>query len=208
MTSPQGPPNSERGPAVSVVVPTAGRMDLLAPCLSSLASDDNPSTEVIVVDSGPPDGIHAACAAAALPVIVIDLRHPVGFAAAVNVGLVAARGRYLLVLNNDVRVGAGFLAHLVSAAEASGSQLVVPRVLSMLHPERIDNTGNTLYPDGLNLCRGRGCDDGPQHRSPVDPLLPSGAAMLLGRGLLTRIGGFDSGFFAYGEDAELGLRAL
>lgn len=200
--------NPESPTTVSVVIPTAGRADLLHDCLTSLASEDNPSAEVIVVDSGPPDGTHAACAEAPLPARVVRLRRPAGFAAAVNAGLAEACGTYLLVLNNDVRAAPGFLAHLVGTAEASGAQLVVPRVLSLRHPDRVDNTGNALYADGLNLCRARGDVDGPGPRAPVDPLLPSGCAMLISRALLTRIGGFDAGFFAYGEDAELGLRAL
>jgi len=195
-------------PLISVVVPTSGRADLLRTALSSLADPDAPAAEVIVVDSGPPDGVHAACAASPLPTRLRRLDRPAGFAAAVNAGIELARGRYVLVLNNDVRAAPGFLAALAATARTSGAQLVVPRVLSLREPDRIDNTGNTLLADGLNLCRDRGAEDGPQHRTPVDPLLPSGSAMLLDRALLTRIGGFDEGFFAYGEDAELGLRAL
>lgn len=195
-------------PLISVVVPTAGRADLLRSALASLASPDAPDTEVIVVDSGPPDGIHAACAASPLPTRLLRLDRPAGFAAAVNAGMDLARGRYVLVLNNDVRAAPGFLAALAAVAETTGSQLVVPRVLSLSDPGRIDNTGNVLLADGLNVCRDRGAEDGPQHHTPVDPLLPSGSAMLLGRALLTRIGGFDAGFFAYGEDAEIGMRAL
>ena len=212
MTLPAGESSPDANPesptTVSVVIPTAGRADLLRQCLASLVSEDNPPLEVIVVDGGPPDGIHAACDATTLPTRVLRLGRPAGFAAAVNAGMEVARGKYVLVLNNDVRAAPGFLARLVETAEASGAQLVVPRVLSLRCPDRVDNTGNALYADGLNLCRARGAADGPGPRAPVDPLLPSGCAMLLSRALLTRIGGFDEGFFAYGEDAELGLRAI
>jgi len=139
--------------------------------------------------------------------IVAAGRHR-GFARAVNVGLAAARGRYIVVLNNDVSVAPGFIDALVATAEATGASLVVPRVLSMTRPDRIDNTGNELYGDGLNLCRARGQPDEPANRVPIDPLLPSGAAVLIRRSLLSRIGGFDPAYFAYGEDAELGMRAL
>jgi hypothetical protein len=42
----------------------------------------------------------------------------------------------------------------------------------------------------------------------VDPLLPSGAAMLIPRSVLTATGALDESTYAYGEDAEFGLRVL
>lgn len=198
----------ERGPIVSVIIPHAGGLDLLAGCLRSLASPVAGGLEVIVVDSGPAEGLWTVCDRAPFLVRVVPAGRQRGFAAAVNAGFAAAQGRYLLVLNNDVSAAPGFVETLVATAEATGASLVAPRVLSMAQPDRIDNTGNDLYGDGLNLCRARGQPDDPGHRVPIDPLLPSGAAMLLRRSLLTRIGGFDPAYYAYGEDAELGMRAL
>jgi GT2 family glycosyltransferase len=198
----------EHGPRLSVVIPTSGRGDLLQDCFDSLAPGIDGGIELIVVDDGRADGVRTACQRAPVSVRIVPVDRDSGFARAVNAGLDAARAPLLLVLNNDVVAAPGFLERLTEVAEATGAGIVVPRVLALRDRRRVDNTGNGLYPDGLNLCRARGRVDEPGQRAGVDPLLPSGAAVLLRRALLERIGGFDDGFFAYGEDAELGMRAL
>jgi len=189
-----------------VVIPTSGRGDLLQICLQSLRAPEPGGAELVVVDDGRADGVRTACQRAGQPVRLVDVPRGAGFARAVNAGLAAARAPLLVVLNNDVVAEPAFLQRLVEAADASGAGLVVPRVLALRQARRVDNTGNSLYPDGLNLCRARGQADGPQHGAGIDPLLPSGSALLIRRSLLERIGGFDERFFAYGEDAEVGLR--
>jgi len=198
----------ERGPIVSVVIPHAGGIELIDRSLRSLVPPETGGMEVIVVDGGPPEGLRTICERAPFVVRIVPAGRHRGFARAVNLGLAVAQGRYILVLNNDVSADRGFVDALVATAEATGASLVAPRVLCMARPDRIDNTGNDLYGDGLNLCRARGRPDDAESRAPIDPLLPSGSAMLLRRSLLTRIGGFDPEYFAYGEDAELGMRAL
>ncbi len=209
MSPPERSPRwAGEAPAVSVVIPSVDGAHHLGPCLASLARSRGPRPEVVVVDGGSADGTRAVCAASALPVRLVALPRNVGYAAAVNAGLAAARGDDLVVLNNDVEVAPDFLERLVATAHHAGAELVAPRVLVLDRPGVIDNTGNDLYADGLNLCRARGEPDEVRHRVAVDPLLPSGAALLIRRSLLERIGGFDERFFAYGEDAEFGLRAL
>ncbi len=199
----------ERRPTVSVIIPNLNGGRHLRDCLSSLAAGRGASPEVLVVDGGSTDGSRSVCAAADLPVRFLGTGHNLGYAGAINVGLRAARGRFLLALNNDVVAAPDLVLRLVEAAEDSGAALVLPRILTLAPGDRIDNTGHLLYRDGLNLCRGRGRPaDDPGGRVPLPPLLPSGAAMLLRREFVDRVGGLDEDFFAYGEDAELGMRAL
>lgn len=195
----------EQAPTLSVVIPSVQGAHHLRRCLASLEPVDG-GLEVIVVDGGSADGTRRVCASSPTPVRLVALARNPGFAAAMNRGLEVARGRYLLVLNNDVEVAPGALTKMVDKAHACGDVVVVPRILSMTDPGTVDNTGSELLYDGLNICRDRGGRAGGVNQ-PVDPLLPSGCAMLLPASLLTRVGGFDARYFAYGEDAELGLRA-
>ena len=64
-----------------------------------------------------------------------------------------------------------------------------------------------LYPDGLNRGRGAGDVDRGQHDRSDDVFFPDGCAALYRRSMLEDIGMFDEQFFAYGDDADLGLRA-
>ena len=196
-------------PLVSVIIPSVQGARHLPECLASLAPPLARGQEIVVVDGGSCDGSRAVCARAPVPVRFVATGRNHGYAGSVNRGFAAARGQLLVVLNNDVVAAPEFLAQLVAVAEASGASLIVPRVMSLADPERIDNTGNELYADGLNLCRARGRSVRDGHaRTPIAPLLPSGAAVMLRRSLVERIGGFDEAFFAFGEDAELGLRSL
>jgi GT2 family glycosyltransferase len=71
---------------------------------------------------------------------------------------------------------------------------------------RIDKAGHLIYFDGLNHGRGSGERDAGQFDQPAEVLFPDGAAALYRRSMLEDVGLFDEAFFAYGDDADLGLR--
>lgn len=102
-----GIPSSERA-EVSVVVATHNGLVFTRLCLESvLASKGIGSLEVIVVDNGSTDGTHEylhRLAERDPRFCRIDNGRNLGFAAAVNRGLAAARGKVLVVLNNDTIV--------------------------------------------------------------------------------------------------------
>lgn len=110
LVSPPPAPLCRRGPGVepievSVVVPT---LDAASPemraCLRAVQATIRVAHEIIVVDNGAP---------------------PQGFTAPVNAALRAARGRHLVVMNDDVRVLDGWWEPLADALDA-GAPLVFP----------------------------------------------------------------------------------
>ena len=128
-----------------------------------------------------------------------------GFGAGNNVGIREARGRYVILLNNDavaaprVRAGAG-------GGGGGGPRvgMVAARVLDYSRRDVLDTVGHLLYPDGLNRGRGRLDEDRGQYDACRTALFPSGAAALYTRRMLDDIGLFDERLFLYGDDAELG----
>jgi GT2 family glycosyltransferase len=80
-------------------------------------------------------------------------------------------------------------------------------VLIWEDPARIDKAGHLIFPDGQNRGRGAGALDQGQYDCEEDVLWPDGCAAMYRKKMLDEIGGFDEDFFAYGDDAELGLRA-
>ena len=78
--------------------------------------------ELIATDNGSTDGTASYLAGvrdmAAAPVTIITNPKNVGFPAAVNQGLRAARGEYLVLLNNDVVVTDGWLDQLIALVNA------------------------------------------------------------------------------------------
>lgn len=175
--------------------------------MASLLAQTLESIEVIVVDNASGDGSDAALEARfAGRVTLIRNSRNLGFGAGNNVGVRAARGRFILLLNNDAEAAPTLVEELVRAADGERVGMVAAKVL--LHAERdvIDTTGHLLYPDGLNRGRGRLEVDRGQYDTCRTALFPSGAAGLYRRRMLDEIGLFDESFFLYGDDAELGLR--
>jgi GT2 family glycosyltransferase len=85
--------------------------------------------------------------------------------------------------------------------------MAASKVLVYEDPRRIDKAGHLIYPDGQNRGRGTGEIDGGQYDRVEEVLWPDGCAAMYRRSMLAEIGGFDEDFFAYADDAELGLRA-
>lgn len=125
------PKPRSKWPSVSIVIPTKNAPTHIARCLGSIFERTNyPSFEVVVVDNGTDD----ADARAALE------RHPVklvaydesydesfNFSHSNNLGVAAAEGKHVVLLNNDTEVvDAGWLQTLVWHAELPGVGAVGP----------------------------------------------------------------------------------
>jgi len=189
------------------VVVNWNRKDLLRLCLASLARQSGVDFETIVVDNGSTDG-SAELAAGEFGSRVIRNSENRGFCAANNQGIQAARGEFIALLNNDAEADPGWLAALHRACNAGEDVgMAASKVLVWEDPRRIDKAGHLIFPDGQNRGRGSGALDRGQYDREEEVLWPDGCAAMYRREMLDGIGGFDEDFFAYGDDAELGLRA-
>ncbi|MBN1102790.1 MAG: glycosyltransferase family 2 protein [Deltaproteobacteria bacterium] len=194
-------------PVVSVIILNWNGKRYLSACLDSLRAQTLRDVEVIVVDNGSVDGsVEFIETHYGDRVHLIALPQNRGFAGGNNVGIGQARGRYVALLNNDIEAHPEWLANLVSCME-HGPQIgmVGSKVLNFCRRDEIDNTGHLMYPDGLNRGRGRLERDTGQYDGQREILFPSGCAALYRRKMLEEIGGFDETFFAYGDDADIGL---
>ena len=183
------------------------RKELLRACLTSLARQQSVAFEVIVVDNGSSDG-SADMDEGEFDARVIRNSENRGFCAANNQGIAAARGEFIALLNNDAEAELNWLDELLRAC-ASGPQIgmAASKVLVWEDPSRIDKAGHLMFPDGQNRGRGTGMLDRGQFDRQEEVLWPDGCAAMYRKRMLDEIGGFDEDFFAYGDDAELGLRA-
>ena len=183
------------------------RKELLRACLGSLGRQADVRFEVIVVDNGSSDG-SAGMAETEFGARVIRNRENRGFCAANNQGIAAASGEFVALLNNDAEAEPGWLAALHQACTRRPEVgMAASKVLVWEDPVRIDKAGHVIWPDGQNRGRGSGAPDRGQYDREEEVLWPDGCACMYRRAMLDRIGGFDEDFFAYGDDAELGLRA-
>lgn len=131
-----------------------------------------------------------------------------GFCAANNQGFSASGSELVALLNNDAEADPQWLASLAGAFEGRDDiGMAASKILAYEDPRRIDKAGHLIYPDGQNRGRGSGELDTGQYDRVEEVLWPDGCAAMYRRAMLDQIGGFDEDFFAYADDAELGLRA-
>jgi GT2 family glycosyltransferase len=107
---------------VSIIVPCGTQLPFTRKSMAALKRHTRPPWELIVIDHGSTDQTYIYLAVvsdgAAGPVTVISNTKNLGFPAAINQGLKAARGEYLVLLNNDVVVTDGRLGQLIELANA------------------------------------------------------------------------------------------
>jgi GT2 family glycosyltransferase len=188
------------------------RRDLLRACLQSLARQTHLDYEVVVVDNGSNDGSAQLVSevAASYPVVLRLLTNSEnrGFCSANNQGFAASDSELVALLNNDAEAEPGWLDALEAAIRTSDSVgMAASKILVWEDPTRIDKAGHLIYPDGQNRGRGSGQLDRGQFDRIEETLWPDGCAAMYRRAMLDEVGGFDEDFFAYADDAELGLRA-
>jgi GT2 family glycosyltransferase len=188
------------------------RRDLLRACLDSLTRQTHPDFEVIVVDNGSSDAsaelVGAMASAYPVPLRLINNPMNYGFCRANNQGFAASDSELIALLNNDAEAEPGWLAALEAAIRTSaGVGMAASKILVWEDPRRIDKAGHLMYPDGQNRGRGSGQLDQGQFDRVEEVLWPDGCAAMYRRAMLDEVGGFDEDFFAYADDAELGLRA-
>ena len=148
-----------RAPSASILIPVLDRMDLLIPCLRSLAAlAGTPSHEVVVIANGTPESALATLPGQESLVVVISSLN-LGFGGGCNWGARFARGRYLVFLNDDTVVEPDWLRALVEVAEddprigAVGSRLLDP-------DGTLQEAGSILWSDATTHPVGRGLPSG------------------------------------------------
>jgi GT2 family glycosyltransferase len=190
---------------VSAIVVNWKRDALLERALASLAKQTIP-VEIIVVDNESHGHNHS------LVQLFPDVRwihnqRNEGFCRANNQGIEAAGGEFIALLNNDAEAEPGWLEALRSCFHAEDVGMAASKITVYEDPRIIDKAGHLIYPDGQNRGRGSGQRDRGQFDREEDVLWPDGCAAMYRKSMLNEIGGFDEDLFAYGDDAELGLRA-
>jgi GT2 family glycosyltransferase/radical SAM superfamily enzyme YgiQ (UPF0313 family)/tetratricopeptide (TPR) repeat protein len=192
----------------SIIIPVFNKLELTRQCLTTLASITTmPEYEVIVVDNASSDGTAEFLTELGGDVQVISNPENYGFAVACNQGANAARGEFLLFLNNDTIPTDGWLNALVDEVER--------------HPDVAVVGSKLLYEDGTIQHAGVAFSRivfTPYHiyrKFPADsPMVNrrrefqcvTGACMLVRRDVFEQAGRFDEGFKNGFEDVDLCLK--
>lgn len=196
-------------PFISVIIPNWNGKHFLPDCLESLKKQTFRDFEVILVDNGSTDGsVEFVQGTYGEFVRIIRSERNLGYTGGNNLGIRAAYGQYIVLLNNDTWVEPTWLEALVEAISPNPQVgMWSSKVLSYFNRVQIEAVGELIYWDGLNRARGQFEIDRGQYERVEEILFPPGCGGMYRRTLFDEIGLFDEDFFAYGDDAEIGLRA-
>lgn len=198
----------EMATEISVIIPNWNGRPYLETCLNSLEGQDFSGYEVIVVDNGSWDGSVEFVKRRFPKTGIIALEANRGFSRAVNEGIQRARGRYILLLNNDVEADPGLLRHLHGAITASrDADYYACRMMDFGNRELIDGIGDGFPRKGKAFRIGHGAKYGPSFNRRRRVFGACAGAAFYKRTLFEKVGLFDEDFFAYHEDADWNFRA-
>ena len=203
----------------AVVTVTYSSGDYLHNFLRTLPSASTSTPRVVIADNGSTDGAPEKAAADHDNVTLVHTGGNIGYGGAVNRGVaeIDPEVEFVLVANPDVEWSAGAIDELLAAARRW------PRAASL--GPRITEPDGSVYPSARrvpDLLSGTGHailgavwksnpwtvayrnDDADLTERPVGWL--SGSCLLLRRSAFDDIGGFDSRYFMFMEDVDLGDR--
>jgi GT2 family glycosyltransferase len=201
----------------------------LPTCLASLRAQTYAPFEIIVVDNGSTDesvayvqnlvgakhwrgeatDIKGASSANASPLLrIITLKENRVFVGAVNIGIGAARGALIALLNNDTEAEPTWLGELVSALLSEPQAgMAASKMRLFAQRDTLHNAGDAYRRDGRPRNRGVWQKDEGQFDHDRFVFAPCGGAALYRKTMLDAVGLFDETFIAYCEDVDLAWRA-
>ncbi len=215
---------------VSIVIPCWNKSDYTRRCLEALA-DSIPESlpyEVVLVDNGSSDETPELLASLGGDVQVITNAENRGFAIACNQGAQAARGKYLVLLNNDTEAQEGWLQAMLDVIRGEpdvgivGAKLLYPDgtiqhagvvfaartgIKTIVASDSFVAEENVPHLWPYHLYR-RMPERAPFVSSRRDFQAVTGACLLIEKATYDEVGGLDEAYVNSFEDVDLCLKVL
>lgn len=206
---------------LSIIVLNWNTAEETLACLESIYSQSHRhAIEVIVADNASSDCSRTVVPARFPQAKLVVHSTNLGFCAGNNRAVPGTTGRYVLFLNSDTVATEGALDRLVDFADANVEAAIVgPKLLNQdgslqYSCRHFPNLGTGFFrntPLGRLLPKNHFTSDylmsDWDHASVRDVDWVSGAALLIRREALEKLGGFDEAFYMYCEDVDLCFRA-
>lgn len=205
---------------VSVVILNYNGKHFLNVCLASLQDMDYPKKdyEIVLVDNASTDGSADFVRKKFPSVNLVQSQKNIGFASGCNLGVENAKGKYVVMLNNDTSVDKDWLTHLYNKIDSDSNIAAVNSKVLLFKTIRgqrlVQNTGVVVFKNGYACDRGAVIKDrsmvyefdNPYYDQEADLIAFCGASVIIRRDVFDKLGGFDDSYFIYYEDVDLSLR--
>lgn len=197
------------GPISAVVVNYQGEAYLQA-CIDSIKALDHDVAEIVVVENASTDGSLNVLNTHFREVEILRMKDNVGACTARNVGMRAAKYRWVLLVDNDVVMEPDTLTKLSAAVVANpGVVMAQPRSVYKADPSRVHYDGGDLHYAGLIRLQNFGADLGQAEGKGLEPRpidVAISLCLLVDKKEVIESGGFDESFFILFEDLDLSHR--
>ncbi|KJR40273.1 Glycosyl transferase, family 2 domain protein, partial [Candidatus Magnetoovum chiemensis] len=192
---------------VDIIIVNYNGINFLDTCLKSLFNTAYSNFHVIVVDNGSTDGSKELLKKNYPSVELISNKKNLGFGTACTIGVQAGQAEFIAFLNNDTEVDTNWLKPLVDALRQDNNTAAVCSKLLFMHNRNVINSaggGMNYLAFGYDI--GMFQADNGKFNEDKEVFFPCAASCLVRRDAFDEVGGFDSKFFMYHEDVDLGWR--
>lgn len=204
---PNSIPNSF--PLVSIITVNYNHSETTMELIESLSNISYPNIEIIVVDNASPNDNPKLIKERYPRINLVESVLNYGFAGGNNLGIMRARGEYILMLNNDTVVEPDFLEPLVKKfQEHPELGAVSPKIRYYDNKNIIQFAGFTEINKWTirNKTIGKDEVDIGQYNTDRETAYTHGAAMMVPMKVIKQVGMMSYDFFLYYEEADWCLR--
>jgi len=194
---------------VSIVTVNYDQPEVTCDLIESLTKITYPNIEVIVIDNCSPNDKPQIIRERFPNVILYESQVNYGFAGGNNMGMMRARGEYVLLLNNDTIVDKHFLEPLIIKFESNPTIGAVSSKLRFFYdPSIIQYAGYTPlnHITMRNFAIGYREKDKGQYDLDRETAYAHGASMMVPMKVIKEIGMMSYIFFLYYEEADWSYR--
>lgn len=196
---------SQSKPLISIVILNFNQLGVTCEFLDSTSKLTYPNYEIIMVDNASKENPTEHIKTKYPNVNLIVSNKNLGFTGGNNLGIKAAKGDYYFIVNNDTEVTADLLERVVETFEIDNSIGVVsPKIKYFSNPDTIQYAGFSE----VNPFTGRGktyggkkIDNG-DFDTPGYTAYAHGAAMMVKREVVEKVGMLPDNFFIYYEELD------
>lgn len=196
-------------PLVSIISINYNHPEVTCQLLDSLKRITYPQVEIIVVDNASPDDDPSILKRNYPEITFIQSSHNLGFAGGNNLGIRIAKGKYVLLLNNDTEVEPGFLEPLVAKFESDPKAGACSPKIRFFHtPGTLQYTGYSPINPYTIRSKGSGYreKDTGQYDNDAETNFVHGAAMMVPMEVIRKVGLMAECYFLYYEELDWATR--
>ncbi len=197
---------------IDVIIPSYNGAALLPDCLDALRAQTRRDFRVTLVEDGGRDTTPQLLAQHYPEVHLLHLPDNRGLAAAVNAGIRATSGEFVVLLNNDTEADPHWLAQLVGALERFPAYaFAASKLLLYDRRDHLHSAGDFYQTNGVPGSRGVWQADRGQYDAVSEVFGSCAGAAAYRRSALQQLARgdqvFDEDLLMYCEDVDLNLRA-